>query len=163
MFVLRFTQTLLKDMRATPQENELEFPLFSWHANIIRLNNRKHILLINDLSRLSVIIDGVRATQLNNLIGKFLSALLDYLVSEGIEQKLIASYMRDGSEVRVSKTNNRSVLGTMKEITMYSTETQMEFESKEEQMKWLNRLIYKPIDYKEPINVFKEAIERNYL
>lgn len=29
-------------------------------------------------------------------------------------------------------------------------------------MKWLNRLIYKPIDYNEPIQVFREAIQNHY-
>ncbi|WP_223070551.1 DUF6933 domain-containing protein [Paenibacillus caui] len=163
MFVLRFTQTLLKEMKAIPKENELVSPLFSWHANIIRLNNRKHILFVNDLSRLSVLIEGIRTAQLNGLIDKFQSELFDYLVSEEIEQALINSYMNDGSEVTISKTNSRSVLGTMKEITFYSTDTQMEFADKEELIKWLNRIIYKPIDYEEPIKVFKEAIQRQYM
>jgi hypothetical protein len=158
MFVLRFTQNLLKDMKVAPEELEDVPSLLSWHVNIIRLNNRKHILFVNDLSRLSIIIDGVRTAQLNRLMDKFHSTLLNYLVSEGIEQELIDSYMRNAVQMKISKTNNRSVLSTMTEITLYSTGAQKEFENMEEHLKWLNRSIYKPIDYNKPINVFKEAV-----
>ncbi|WP_246317205.1 DUF6933 domain-containing protein [Paenibacillus agri] len=160
MFVLRFTQTLLKDMKITPVEYENISPLLSWHANIIRLNKRKHILFVNDLSRLSIIIDGVRTLQLNILLDKFHSRLFEYLVSEGIEQKVIESYLKEGLETNISKTNSRSVLGTMKEITMYCDVTQLKFADQEERDKWLNRTIHKPIDYKKPIDVFKEEIRK---
>ncbi|QHT63801.1 hypothetical protein GXP70_07965 [Paenibacillus lycopersici] len=162
MFVFRFTQILLNDMKVSPEENEFISPLFSWHANIIKLNNRKHIILINDLSRLSVIIDGIRSSQFHKLVDKFRITLTEYLKTEGMEQKLIDLYIRDGQEIAISKTNNRSVLGTMKEVTLYSTDVN-DFENEYELMKWINRIIHKPIDYKEPIKVFKDAIQSNYL
>ncbi|WP_442950108.1 DUF6933 domain-containing protein [Paenibacillus sp. HW567] len=93
-------------MKITPQENEPDSPLLSWHANIIQLNRRKHVLFVNDLSRLCLIIDGVKS--------------------------------------------------------FFSTATQTKFESKEAQVKWLNRIIHKPINYEEPIHVFKQAIARQY-
>ncbi|XID95008.1 DUF6933 domain-containing protein [Paenibacillaceae bacterium WGS1546] len=149
MMVLRFTQSLLKDMKVTSIENDEDIPLFySWHVNIYKLNNRKHIIFINDLSRLCVIIDGVKSTQIKVLKEKFLSTLNAYLLSEGVTQSIINAYLEDGSEMIISKTNNRSVLGTMKEVTMYTTDTHLEFNDNIERMKWLNKLIYKPIDYK---------------
>lgn len=160
MMVLRFTQSLLKDMKVTSIENHEDIPQFySWHVNIFKLNNRKHIIFINDLSRLCVIIDGVRSTQINILKEKFLSTLSAYLLSENVSQSVINAYLAEGSETVISKTNNRSVLGTMKEITMYTTITHLEFNDNIERMKWLNNLIYKPINYNEPKKVFKEALE----
>ncbi|MFK7692110.1 DUF6933 domain-containing protein [Paenibacillus sp. HJGM_3] len=162
MFVLRLTQTLLKDMKATPSEIDEMSPLLSWHANIYALNNRKHIIFINDLSRLCVIIDGVRSSQLTKLKEKFSSTLLTYLINEGIKRSQIDLYLRDGSEITIAKTNSRSVLGTMKEITIHTTDTRLEFKDPIARMKWLNRLIYKPIEYQQPIKVFKEAIQNRY-
>ncbi|SDS73104.1 hypothetical protein SAMN05444162_2140 [Paenibacillaceae bacterium GAS479] len=163
MFVLRFTQTLLKDMKITPAEDAHGPSLFSWHANITKLNNRKHIIFVNDSSRLSVIIDGIRTAQLPKLIGIFSTTLLEYLKSEGIESKLIDTYMKDGQEkITICKTNDRSVLGTMKEITLFSTSIDR-IDRNYESMKWLNRVIRKPINYNEPINVFKDEIEKSYL
>jgi hypothetical protein len=149
-------------MKVTPIESEDKEQFYSWHVNIYKLNNRKHIIFINDLSRLCVIIDGVRSSQINVLKEKFLSTLNSYLLSEGINQSVINAYLKDGSEIIFSKTNNRSVLGTMKEITMYTTDTHLEFNNNIERMKWLNKLIYKPIDYNEPKKVFKEALNNHY-
>ncbi|TMV50683.1 hypothetical protein FE783_08295 [Paenibacillus mesophilus] len=161
MLVLRFTQTLLKDMKVTPTEEDI-LPLFSWHANICKLNNRKHIILINDFSRLTVIIDGIRSSQINTLKDKFLSILADYLSSEGVKQSVVESYIKTGSEMTITKTNSRSVIGTMKEIIFYNSVSHIEFQDNIERMKWLNRLIYKPIDYHEPRNIFIEAIQNQY-
>lgn len=146
-------------MKATPVEN-FEVPsLFSWHVNIYKLNNRKHILFVNDCSRLCVIVDGVRTGQGSQLIEKFRTTLKQYLVSEGIEEGLVNSYLKEGSDIQISKTNSRSVLGTMNEITMFKIDDE---EDNMKRLKWLNRMIYKPIDYHEPIKVFIEAITNEY-
>ena len=149
-------------MKLEPIENTESLSIFSWHVNIYLLNKRKHILFMNDLSRLCVIVDGVRSSQLKVLKDKFLSTLSAYLSEEEINKSLINLYIKDGSEMIFSKTDNRSVLGTMKEITIYTTDTHLEFEDNVARMKWLNKLIYKPIHYDKPIMVFKEAIQKHY-
>lgn len=82
MIVLRFTQSLLKDMKIIPTEDGEIDPLWSWHVNIYRLNNRKHIVFVNDLTRLCLIVDGVRSSQLNTLKEKFITNLRAYLLSK---------------------------------------------------------------------------------
>ncbi|WP_425524899.1 DUF6933 domain-containing protein [Paenibacillus dendritiformis] len=47
-------------------------PLLSWHVNIYNLSKRKHIVFVNDLTRLSLIIDGLRTGQLERLKERFL-------------------------------------------------------------------------------------------
>jgi len=131
-------------------------PLFSWHVNIYKLNNKKHILFVNDLSRLCLIIDGIRTSQLSLLKEKFLITLETYLQEEGIEKNMIDRYLKEGSELSISKTNNRSVIGTMTEISIFEKDN---FTDNMQRMKWLNRLIYKAIEYNEPIKVFKEALK----
>ncbi|WP_426452548.1 DUF6933 domain-containing protein [Paenibacillus sp. S-38] len=157
MIVLKFTQALLKDMKAIPEEcdDSGELSLFHWHVNIYHLNRRKHIVFINDLSRLCIIIDGIRSGQVTPLKEKFLSTLRTYMVSEGIGEARIDAYLREGSEIAIAKTNSRSVLGTMKEATFF---TEDDFEDNLSRLQWLNRLIHKPLDYREPIEVFKKAL-----
>ena len=158
MIILRLTQTLLKDMKVNPEDVNDELTLLSWHVNIYKLNNRKHIVFINDLSRLCVIIDGIRTGQLSMLKEKFLTTLKEYLLSEGVKKDKIDRYVQEGSEFLIARTNNRSVLGTMKEATFF---TEDDFKDNIERLKWLNKLIHKPINYQKPIQVFKEAVERN--
>ncbi|MGM1046971.1 MAG: DUF6933 domain-containing protein [Bacillota bacterium] len=161
LITLRLTKDLLKDMKTTSLEEIIVPPLLSWHVNIYNLNKRKHIIFVNDLTRLTVIVDGIRTGQLKRLKEKFILTLREYLLREGVKENLINTYLEYGSEIVILKTNNRSVLGTMKEVTFF---TEDDFNDNIERLKWLNRLIHKPIDYKEPIDFFKELIKdhKNY-
>lgn len=158
MIFLRLTKDLLKDMKTAPNE-DVDVPLLlSWHAHIYYLNKRKHIVFVNDLTRLTVIIDGIRTGQLERLKEKFLMTLQEYLFQEGVKEKQINTYIESGAELAISKTNNRSVLGSMKEVTFFSDD---DFNDNIERLKWLNRIIQKPIDYQEPVAYFKECIKDN--
>lgn len=48
----------------------------------------------------------------------------------------------------------------MNEMSLYSVYT--EFNNTFELSTWLNSMIFKPIDYEEPIKVFKKALENQY-
>ncbi|WP_339272611.1 hypothetical protein NYE54_14330 [Paenibacillus sp. FSL K6-1330] len=161
MLTLRLTKDLLKDMKTTPVEDINAAPFLSWHVNIYNLNKRKHIVFVNDLTRLAIIIDGIRTGQIERMKDKFLLTLREYLLREGVDESLINRYLANGAEVVVSKTNNRSVLGTMKEVTWFIED---DFNDNIERLKWLNRMIHKPIDYMEPISYFKESLwdHKNY-
>lgn len=159
MLALRFTQKLLKDMKATPIELSEVHSLFSWHVNILQLR-KKHIMFVNDLSRLCLIIDGIRSAQLDKLQEKFMTELREYLQLEGLKKSHIEQYFLEAGEVTIGKTNDRSVIGTMTEISFYCDRA--EFDHTFDLSAWLNKMIYKPIDYHEPIKVFKEALEERY-
>ncbi len=161
MITLRLTKDLLKDMKEPPIEDINVPPLLSWHVNIYNLNKRKHIVFVNDFTRLSIIIDEIRTGQPDRLKEKFLATLREYLLREGVKEIFINKYLEYGSDVVISKTNNRSVLGTMKEVMFFIED---DFNDNIERLKWLNRLIHRPIDYNEPIKVFKESIKdhKNY-
>jgi len=158
----KFTQALLKDMNvqanAANTTDVISDDFYCWHVNLVKINNRKHIIFVNDLSRLCVLVDGVRSGQLNSLKEKFFSTLSTYLIREDVGPDLVNKYLQAGTEIMISKTDNRSVLGTMKEMTLYADGTHLDFSDNVERSKWLNRLIYKPIDYNEPNTVFKEAL-----
>lgn len=105
--------------------------------------------------------DGIRSGQADKLVEKFRIELKEYLLQEGFKKQLINQYLLEAGEITISRTNNKSVLGTMNEITLYNSVAQSDF-SLLERNKWLNTIIYKPIDYKEPINVFRESLNSYY-
>lgn len=160
MLALRFTQKLLKDMKASPVELAEVDPLFSWHVNILQLR-RKYIIFVNDSSRLCLIIDNIRSSQLDKLQEKFKAELKKYLLLEGVKKSLIDQYFFEAGEIHIGKTNNKSVLGTLKEMSLYGIDK--EFNHTYDLSAWLNTMIYKPINYKEPIQVFKNSLEEKYL
>lgn len=73
-------------------------PFFSWHANLVFVNKRKHIVLINDLSRLSLTLAGIRSTQYKNLENIFKEQLKNYLISENINNSTINEYLNECNE-----------------------------------------------------------------
>ncbi|RRJ61717.1 hypothetical protein EHV15_01045 [Paenibacillus oralis] len=159
MLAFRFTQKLLKDMKVTPVDIGEVDPLFCWHVNILQLK-RKHIIFVNNSSRLCLILDGIRSSQLSKLQEKFKSELKEYLQLEGIKKSVIEQYFFEAGEVSIGITNDKSVLGTMTEMSRYSSNA--EFNHTFDLSAWLNSLIYRPIDYQKPIKVFKDALERKY-
>ncbi|OXM82458.1 hypothetical protein CF651_30905 [Paenibacillus rigui] len=105
----------------------------------------------------------IKVNQYKNLKEILQLELRDYLSSEDIEERLISAYMDCCKEIIVSNTNNRSVLGTLNEIMliMNAVEKKNDFANNIERNKWNNQIIYKPIDYEKPIDVFKKALVKH--
>ncbi|ANE47286.1 hypothetical protein SY83_14560 [Paenibacillus swuensis] len=162
MFVLKCTQKLLKDMKVPPSEIHITSPLSSWHVNMYKLRNRKLIIFVNDYSRLCLIISGIRSAQPAKLFETFRTELRSYMLAEEIEEHVVNTYLSSADEIWITKTDSRSVLGTMNEMMIYTEVSYNKSETNEERLRWLNRSIYSPIDYKEPIHVFKEALQQAY-
>lgn len=159
MLALKFTQKLLKDMKIAPVELEEADSLFSWHVNILQLR-KKYIIFVNDSSRLCLVIGGIRSSQARKLQEEFITQLKEYLMLEGVSKSLIDQYFLEAGDIKIAKTDSRSVIGTMTEMTLYSDN--VIFDSTYDLSAWLNKMIYKPIAYEKPINVFKKEIEQRY-
>ncbi|WP_059053594.1 DUF6933 domain-containing protein [Paenibacillus senegalimassiliensis] len=159
MLALKFTQKLLKDMKVSPVELEEADSLFSWHVNILQLR-KKYIIFVNDSSRLCLVIGGIRSSHARKLQEEFITQLKEYLMLEGVSKSLIDQYFLEAGDIKIAKTDSRSVIGTMTEMTLYSDN--VIFDSTYDLSAWLNKMIYKPISYEKPINVFKKEIEQRY-
>ncbi|WHX49591.1 hypothetical protein QNH46_02570 [Paenibacillus woosongensis] len=164
MLFIKATKDILKDLRINP-EPVLETDLFySWHVNIFTLYRKKHYVFMNDLSRLSLTISGIRSNQANRLQEIFIKNLIRYLTLEDIPEEQIEFYIKNCNEMVITKTDNRSVRSTLNEIMMIMKSLEYNkdgFEDQDHRHKWNNRIIYKPIDYQEPIDVFiKELTDR---
>lgn len=164
MFVIRATNNLLKDMKIEKTITKLDNSdaFFSWHANLVLISRRKHIIFMNDLTRLSLTIAGIRSTQYKYLKDIFLKELRDYLMSENLNIVLINEYLNECNNMLITTTNNRSVIGTMNDVVLIMQEVSKEFKNYNELNKWNNEIIYKPINYAQPIEVFKQEIENRY-
>lgn len=165
MLLIKATKDTLKDLRINP-EPVLETDLFfSWHVNIFTLYRKKHYVFMNDFSRLSLTISGIRSNQANRLQEIFITHLMRYLTLEDIPEEQIEFYIKYCNEMVIAKTDNRSVRSTLNEIMMIMKSLEYEkngFEDQDHRHKWNNRIIYKPIDYQKPIDVFiKELKDRN--
>jgi len=166
MLIIKATKTMMKDLSITPVNVDISNLFYSWHANYFTLDRRKHYVFMNDLTRLSLTIAGIRSNQLNKLQDIFRSSLKEYLQTEGISTELVEDYVTNCNEVIYTKTDSRSVLSTLSEIMMimksFEVDKEKEFADLNERNRWNNTIIYKPIDYNKPIDVFKKELEKQF-
>ena len=165
MIIFKTTKDTLKDLNAKPETIEHTDSFFSWHVNLFKLYGRKHYVFMNDFSRLSLTVTGIRTNQANKLREIFKDNLEAYFAVEEIPDTLAQYYLERCSEKAITKTDSRSVISTMNEIMLVMKTLESENEDFRDQAlrhKWNNRFIYKPIDYKYPIDVFVKELERRF-
>ncbi|OXS59779.1 hypothetical protein B1A99_09555 [Cohnella sp. CIP 111063] len=165
MLFIKATKDTLKDLNTTPVAVEATDLLYSWHVNIFTLYRKKHYVFMNDLSRLSLTISGIRSNQSAKLKDIFIDNLKQYLVTEQVPEHLLRYYIENCDEMVITKTDSRSVRSTLNEIMLVMKSLEYDkqgYEDLDQRHKWNNRFIYKPIDYKYPIDVFMNELEKKY-
>ena len=60
--LIQCTRKLLDKLDVKPKEAVEENSLFSWHANLIKLNRRNTVVLVNDKNRYVIVLTGLKQT-----------------------------------------------------------------------------------------------------
>ncbi|KOS00874.1 DUF6933 domain-containing protein, partial [Paenibacillus polymyxa] len=134
----------------------------SWHASLFLLNRRKNIVFMHDISRLSITLFGIKKSQYNNLPVLFMQALKEFMISEGFDEQIVKAYIQEGEQMLATTTNSHSVIRTLDEIIFIMKELDMEHGCELEKNQWNNRIVFKTVEYKYPVDVFKEMLEKHY-
>lgn len=115
--LIRCTQKLLKELKTKPTEIEPKFGYVGcWHANLLRFERRKCVLLTNDQTLYSIFIPGLRKPDFEQFEEVFRQHLFKNLVFEEFTQKQIEFVLNEYREIKFAKTNNRNVLGSMNDL-----------------------------------------------
>ena len=115
MLTLRCTERLLKK-RPGPQnqrEDGLKPALGDWHANLVRLGRTPVVVAVNDVSLLSILIPG---RDFGNLLSTFRDRLMQRLIRLGVPAERMAEEAAATKCILVSRTDSRSVLGSMNDF-----------------------------------------------
>lgn len=117
VLVLRCTTKLQKVVgRPDPATATLPISDDDWYANLLWVGGRKCLLVTHAGTLLSIFVPDVRARDLRPL-GTFVVPLIgDQLNAEGFRADALG--ILDGSEVRIAKTAERSVLGCMNDLAL---------------------------------------------
>jgi hypothetical protein len=114
---LRCTQKLLKELTPSPEglivENEC---LGDWHANLLVFQRKKCVLFTNTKTLFSFLVVGLKKPDFKRLDEIFRQELFKLMVQEEIPQELFEKVLAENETIAYSKTNNRSVLGTMNDM-----------------------------------------------
>ena len=89
----------------------------SWHANLLRIDRRKCVLFTHDKTLYSFFVAGLTKPHFENIREVFRQNLFKSLMAETLPQKYIEIFLDDIREIEIAKTNNRSVLGSMNDLT----------------------------------------------
>lgn len=111
--LINCTKKLQDELKIKPEKIEVSDSLFSWHANIIRINRRKTIVLVNDTSGYVVILHGVKAKDFKCIKRLISDSIRKTLIADCIKPDIAEKYLADGGEIVFSKTQNRSLIARM--------------------------------------------------
>jgi len=111
--LIRCTKKLLAELKVEPETVEEENSLFSWHANIIVVNRRKAVVLVNDQNRYAVVLYGLKAKDFKRFNETALQGIRETFQGEGISDKVIDQYLLHTSEVSITKTKDRTSVARM--------------------------------------------------
>jgi hypothetical protein len=108
------TKKLLDQLKVKPELNvEEEEPLFSWHANLITVNRRKTVFLVNDQNRYIIILNGLKANDFKKFDEIVIKGIRETFREEGIKEEVIEKYLTHSKVVTISKTKNRTLVARM--------------------------------------------------
>jgi len=87
--------------------------LFSWHANFLRINRRKTVVLVNDACDYSVILYGMKKDDFNNFNERVKEGIRKTFEQEGIKASLIEKYLSQFEDFYFTKAKDRSYIARM--------------------------------------------------
>lgn len=167
MFIIGTTKIVQKELnlKIEPYFPKKVEPLFEWHMHLFKLGRLRCLILMNDLTRYSMIIVGIKKKQLADLNNLLLQTITENLKAEGTPENFLEHFRENGKEIIFTNSHDRSVLGTMNE-TIFFTMCHFEKTIKTEDINALeinrenNRISFKPLGYLYPIEALKNEIEK---
>ena len=119
MTIIKCTTKLLNELGVKPANAPDQPPsLCDWHANVLRLDRKKYVLFTNDQTLYSFLVPWNKSPRLTDFIQRFRLGLLKSLMSEGLAEVQIKYLLSEHAQITITKTNSRSVLGSMNDLTI---------------------------------------------
>jgi len=111
--LIRCTKKLLDKLNIKPGENIEGDSLFSWHANLITMNRRKTVVLVNDKNRYIIVLYGLKAKDFKGLDDHIRQAIRETFQEEGIKDEIINKYINHSKDIYYTKTRDKKFVARM--------------------------------------------------
>jgi hypothetical protein len=108
--LIQCTKKLLDRLKIKPEpEPELEEnPLFSWHANLVNINRRQAVVLMNSQTRYVIVLYGMKAKDFSQIKPWIVRAIREVLLAEGIKEEVVERYLQEAGDIRFAATKDRA-------------------------------------------------------
>lgn len=94
------------DIETVPEVEEN--PLFTWHANVVMIDRRKALVLMNEISRYVIVLYGVKAKDFKRLDQLVVEAIRESFAAERIPGDVVDRYIEEAGNITFHKSKNRS-------------------------------------------------------
>ncbi|MFC5465554.1 DUF6933 domain-containing protein [Lederbergia graminis] len=111
--LIQCTKKVLDELKIKPSIVEEEDPLFSFHANVITINRRKVLVLMNDKNRYVIVLYGMKAKDWKRIDKLIIEAVRESFKIEFIKEEVMEQYIQTASTISFTKTKNRSFVAQL--------------------------------------------------
>lgn len=111
--LIQCTKKLLTELKVKPAPSTEEDPLFSWHANILTVNRRKTLVLMNDSNRYIIVLHGLKTKDFKKIDELILQAIRETYQEEGIRDAVIEAFLSQSREITFTTTKNKTFVARM--------------------------------------------------
>ncbi len=118
--LIQCTKTLLERLALSPSElsspegyEQLPLALTAWQANLVTLDRRKALILMNNATRFPVVIYRPKPKDFTRIERVIEEAIRTALRMEGVREKVIDRYFGDAGEVRFSRTADKGLVARL--------------------------------------------------
>jgi hypothetical protein len=111
--LIQCTRKLLDRLEIKPESQVDEDPLFSWHANLITIEHRRAVILLNDKNFYTIVLYGLKAKDFEGFDDIVPTAIYKTFQKENIRNDVIEQYLSHAGQIRYAKAKNRSILARL--------------------------------------------------
>lgn len=107
---IQATKKLLDQLPFKPviDTEEEAHPIYAWHANLLTINRRKTVVLMNDSNRYVVVLHGLKAKDFKRFDEVVEEAIRLAFKAERVSDQVIEKYIEAAGSMTFHKTKNRS-------------------------------------------------------
>jgi hypothetical protein len=113
--LIHCTKQLLDELKIKPVASVQE-PLFSWHANLLTINRRKTIVLINNRNRYAVVLHGLAAKHKSDIGSIIRDAIGQSLRNDLIDNDVVDEFLDKSGDLIFTTTMDKSSVSKLVEV-----------------------------------------------
>jgi len=105
--ILHITKKLADKLKLSPTVEPAKNELHSWRANYIQEAGYRFVVIMNDVSRFTIVINNTTAVKLKKLPALFIQTLRLTLLALGVNTEVVDRYIDEIGEITYSKNSDR--------------------------------------------------------
>jgi len=115
---IQCTKKMLDFLKPRITKLNTNYNIYAWHINYMIILRKKFIVLMNDLTRYSVVLYGLKKSDFKDPIYLVQKAITITMHFDGFPQNLVLKYINGIKEVTYDKTKDRKLVSQLNRAMM---------------------------------------------